>query len=61
MIQHSIDAAAWDEFVFVDRPRCPRCSSDDLKTTRSEQQGDGSVRRTTHCQCCGHRFFVVLE
>jgi len=55
------DASAALRYVFIDRPRCPQCYSDSLKTKHSEGQGDGSVKRDTECRDCGWQFFVVLE
>jgi hypothetical protein len=48
-------------YVFVDRPACPACGSVKLKTIRSKTRDDGSVTRTTRCQECDHRFFVILD
>jgi transposase-like protein len=55
------DAAEALRYVFVEKVRCPRCGSDELKTTRSVNQGDGSTQRTTNCRSCGHHFFVIEE
>ena len=48
-------------YVFIERARCPACGSDDLHTTRVEDQGDGSTARTTNCRRCKHHFFVIVE
>ena len=40
------DAAEWDRYVFVERPRCPRCESTDLQTKRSIDQGGRNARDT---------------
>ena len=55
------DAAERDRYVYVERPRCPRCTSPKLKTLRSEDQGDDSTMRTTVCRDCRHKFYVVVE
>jgi hypothetical protein len=55
------DAAETLRYVYIERPRCPRCGADDLKTIRSKDQGDGTVQRTTQCRDCSHRFFVIIE
>jgi transcriptional regulator NrdR family protein len=55
------DPAEELRYVFIDRPRCPRCYSDALRTKHSENQGDGSTKRDTECRDCGWRFYVVIE
>jgi len=55
------DAGENMRFVFIERPRCPKCGSADLQTVRSKNQGDGTVERRTQCRICFHRFFVVVE
>jgi hypothetical protein len=47
-------------YVFIERPRCPVCSSPDLKTLRSVT-ADGVTSRRTECLGCHHKFFVVLD
>jgi hypothetical protein len=59
--QEHADAAERDRYVFIERPRCPLCSSLRLKTDRTERHGDESVTRHTHCRDCGAKFFVVVE
>jgi hypothetical protein len=61
MVTETADAAETLRYVYVERPRCPVCGSDDLHTTRSEDQGDGSTAKTTNCRTCRHHFFVILE
>lgn len=61
MTTTTTDAAETLRYVFVEKPRCPRCGSDQLKTTRSDDQGDGTTSKTTNCRECGHHFFVIVE
>ncbi len=48
-------------YLFVERPRCPKCGNVRLLAQRSETSSDGSTCR--HCKCadCGERIRVVLE
>ncbi len=55
------DAAESDRYVYVERPRCPRCGSPELKQTRARDQGDGSTCRTMNCASCKHHFFIIEE
>jgi transposase-like protein len=55
------DAAESLRYVFIEKPRCPACGSDELKTLRSNKENDGSVSRDTRCLSCNHQFFVVVE
>ncbi len=55
------DAAESMRYVFIERARCPNCYSDSLDTKHSDDQGDGSVKRDTHCRDCGWKFFVIEE
>ncbi len=55
------DAAETDRYVFIQRPRCPRCASPDLKTQKTIDNGDDSITRETKCRECNHRFFIVVE
>ena len=55
------DAAESLRYIFVERPRCPRCGSPALKTQKTVNHGDDSITRETKCRDCGHRFFVVVE
>lgn len=48
-------------YVFVQRTRCPVCESVNVKTVRSEQNGDDTVTRRSRCRDCGHRFKTVVE
>jgi len=48
-------------YVYIERPRCPKCGSIDLQTIRSRNQGDGTIERRTQCRGCFHKFFVVVE
>jgi hypothetical protein len=41
--------------------RCPGCDSLELKRLRTNQQGDGSLRRPHQCTRCGMRFEEILE
>lgn len=59
--QTPTDAAELARYVFIEKARCPVCDSADLQTIRSEDQGDGSVKRRTVCRDCSHKFFVVAE
>ena len=59
---NSTDPAEWGRYVFVERPRCPKCGSTVLKTRHSRREfGDGSITRDTVCRTCGATFFVVVE
>jgi len=55
------EAAEQDRYVFLERPRCPKCGGADLQTIRSQRHPDGTVERRTQCRLCFHRFFVVWE
>jgi hypothetical protein len=55
------DAAELLRYVFMERPRCPVCGSADLRTIRSQDQGDGTIQRRTQCRVCFHKFIVVVE
>ena len=50
-------------YVFIERVvvQCPACNSTDLKTLRSQDQGDGTRAKRTKCMNCDHRFFVIVE
>ncbi len=48
-------------YVFVERPRCPRCGSSSHRAYRSVEQCDGSRMKWTVCQACREKFIVVLE
>jgi DNA-directed RNA polymerase subunit M/transcription elongation factor TFIIS len=48
-------------YVFVARPRCPRCHSVDLKVYKTIDNGDDSLTRYTTCRSCGNKFLVVAE
>jgi len=47
-------------YVYVERPRCPICSSAELRHYRTERDGE-TISRHTRCVPCGHRFIVVAE
>ena len=49
------------EVVVVERARCPRCDSANLRRRGGGDQGDGSVLRYVACRDCGKYFVVVLE
>jgi hypothetical protein len=49
------------DYVFIERPRCPACGGADVQTERSEKQGDGTIRRRSHCRQCRHPFYVIVE
>ncbi len=55
------DPAERLRYVYVERPRCPRCGTADLKITRSRTQDDGSVCRTANCRNCDWHFFIIEE
>jgi transposase-like protein len=57
----TIDPPPADKFVFCVLPRCPRCDSHSLKTTRSIDNGDGSRTHRKRCRDCHHAFSVVWE
>ena len=61
--QHQDGQADSLRYVFIQRivAQCPACSSTELKTLRSKNQGDGSTARRTLCKSCGHRFFIIVE
>ena len=60
-LEDETDAAESLRYVYIEPPRCPSCGSDDLHMTRSVNQGDGSVCKTTNCRNCKHHFFVIIE
>lgn len=47
--------------LFMKWPRCTKCNSLDLKTTRSTSLGGDEVKRHTACNTCGHKFSIYLE
>ena len=49
------------EVVRYQRPRCPHCGSEKIRTRRSINQGDGSMFRYTTCKNCEENFAVVAE
>ena len=55
------EPAATLRYVFISRARCPLCSSDDLHTRKTENNGDGSITRDTKCRGCKHHFSVIVE
>lgn len=60
-VEQQTDAGESGRYVFVERLRCTKCQSTDLRTTRSVEQGDGTRKKTTVCNRCSWRFFVVIE
>lgn len=48
-------------YLFCEKPRCPECGSDRLKTDRSTDQGDGTRLRLAHCRVCGASLAIVIE
>jgi hypothetical protein len=57
----STDAAEPSRYVYIEKAKCPECGSVDVKTTRSTDQGDGSISRRTVCKSSGYHFFVIVE
>jgi hypothetical protein len=55
------DPAEHLRYVFLERPKCPVCHSPGIRTIRSENQGDGTMRRRTQCRDCQHVFFVIVQ
>jgi DNA-directed RNA polymerase subunit M/transcription elongation factor TFIIS len=55
------DQAERLRYVFIERPRCPRCGSAALVTIRTETTGDESLTRRTRCRECQHVFFIIWE
>jgi hypothetical protein len=55
------DAGEYGRYVYIEKPRCPVCGSDELDRKRTVDQGDGSVCRTMNCRACRHHFFVIEE
>ena len=47
--------------VFVERPRCPSCSSVELKSLRSVAGDEGTRVRRTKCKDCELTFDIVFE
>lgn len=56
-----LDPAESDRYVFIEKARCPKCGSPELKTTKTEKHGDDAVTRHTTCRECSWKFFVVIE
>ena len=48
-------------YVFLEKLRCPRCSSDKLHTYKSHKCADGSTMRRTACLSCFLKFRVVVD
>lgn len=48
-------------YVFVERPKCPRCGSPDLRTYGTRKGGDGTISRYAQCRACLVKLVVVLE
>ena len=46
--------------TFINRPRCIRCESTNLRAHKSIAQGDSTLRYIK-CLNCGYRFKLVLE
>lgn len=62
MIENETDDAGEHlRYVYIQRPRCPACGSENLHRTRTEDQGDGSICKTMNCLDCQHHFFVIEE
>ncbi len=51
-----------DKVVNVYRARCPQCDNHTrLKTTASNDLGDGSRAQNKRCLHCGHKFLLILN
>jgi len=48
-------------YVFVERTRCPRCSSTNVGTQRTIERTEEAISRRMKCQVCGCSFVLVLE
>jgi len=56
------DPGESDRYVFVERPRCPSCGSENLYLKKTHpREADGSVTRDTRCKDCQWDFFIVEE
>ena len=56
------DAGEPLRYVYVERPRCPACGSDNLRTQKTRpKETDKSVTRETVCRDCRWHFLVVVE
>ena len=48
-------------YVHWTRPRCPACTSRELKAYRSVERSTGSRFIHTLCKTCGEKFYLVIE
>jgi hypothetical protein len=55
-----LEAAEREQYVFAIMPRCPYCDGVRHRSYRSIDQGDGSRKKWTRCEC-GKKFIIVLE
>lgn len=55
------DRRAEPLYVHVARPRCPGCSSPNLLSYKTVEQGDGTLLRYSLCRDCHAKCKVILE